>query len=74
MVSLTEEEINEIISKTGATREDVLRIAAAMPEELGQWLRWGIIKTWSCARALTCLGPLRKVYWAIICLKTTIPI
>ena len=73
MVQLTEEEVKEVISKTGATREDVMQVAAVMPE-LGQWLRWGILKTWSCGRALTCLGPLRKVYWAIICLKTTVPI
>jgi len=73
MVTLSEEEIQKIIDLTGNTRTEILDVADYMPA-LGQWLRWGIIKTWSCARALTVLGPIRKIYWAIVCVKTTIPV
>jgi len=72
-MQLSEGEIQKIMSMTGGSRTEILNVAGYMPE-LGQWLKWGIVKTWSCARALTCLGPIRKIYWAIVCVKTTIPI
>lgn len=73
MVQLSEEEIQKIIELTGNNRTEILQVAGYLPA-LGQWLRWGIVKTWSCARALTVLGPVRKIYWAIVCVKTTIPL
>lgn len=58
------------MEETGATRQQVERVALWVP---GQYIRFGIIKGWSCFRCLTCLGLARKVLWCIICVATKPP-
>jgi len=64
VIKLSESQIAEVMEKTGASRELVEKVALWIP---GQYIRFAAIKTWSCARCLTCLGLVRKVMWCIIC-------
>ena len=69
-VTLTDSQIQEVIEKTGASKEYIQKVAMYIP---GQYLRFAVIKGLACGRCLTCLGLFRKVFWCIICVATRPP-
>lgn len=69
-IKLTEDQIKKIAKETGASVDYVKSIAQWIP---GSFLKFAIIKTWSCLRCITCLGLARKVFWCIVCVATTPP-
>ena len=70
LVKLTDEQIKKVRELTGADVPYIKSVAEWVP---GSFLKFAIVKTWSCVRCVTCLGPARKVFWCIVCVLTKPP-
>jgi len=75
MVTLSEAEIQQIMTETGASRDTILSEASKIPERINLWFPGrNILKTWSCLRSQLIIGPARKVFWKILCTVLSHPI
>lgn len=70
VIKLSERQIQEVMRETGASRDYVKEVAMWIP---GQYIKFGIVKGWSCFRCITCIGLARKVVWCIVCAVTKPP-
>jgi len=68
-----EDLIAKLAAETGLSTDEVRRVAeraARFVDALkatGVVREEGIIRVWSCFRCWLCIGPVRRIFWCIVC-------
>jgi len=64
-----EEVIRSVAEETGFSMETVRQIAEAIPERIVERAAkiTGIVEQWLCFRCLTCIGPVRRIFYCLLC-------
>ena len=64
-----EEAVRRVAEETGFSIETVRRVADAIPERIVERAAkiTGIFEQWICFRCLTCIGPLRRIFYCLLC-------
>jgi len=64
-----EEAIRRVAEETGFNIETIRRVADAIPERIVERFArvTGPVDFWVCFRCLTCIGPLRRIFYCLLC-------
>jgi len=64
-----EEAVRSVSEKTGFSVETVRRVADALPERVVERAakNTGLVGFWLCFRCLTCIGPVRRIIYCLLC-------
>jgi len=66
VMSITSEVISETARKTGESEERVREVAERYGDVIVRISKTRIACAWAGLRCLTCIGPMRKIFWCLV--------